>query len=712
MPRDYLVLRVAVPVPLPRWFDYLAPRVCPHPPQPGMRVKVPFGRSEAVGLIMELANQSALGEGRLKHALSLLDEQPLLDESLLGLLRWASAYYHHPIGEVVAAALPGHLRAGRAASLADPGDAQGRAIAKGSAPAKGSASVAGGTTPGMEEVESRREQRSRMPGATALDQGLLAAAPPALNAAQQQAVTEVAEAQGFQVLLLQGVTGSGKTEVYLRLIERVVARGAQVLVLAPEIGLTPQLLARFQQRFAVPIAVLHSALGERERTQNWLAARAGRAPIVLGTRSAVFTPLARPGLIIIDEEHDASFKQQDGFRYHARDVAILRAQRAGIPVLLGSATPAFESLYNVRQGRYRALSLPERAGGAAHPEMRLLDVRHQVLQGGMSAPLLDAVGEHLARGEQVLLFLNRRGFAPLLMCHACGWSAQCERCDARMVLYLDQARALHCQHCGAQRARPEQCAACQSAELRVLGYGTERVEQTLREHFPEAEVLRIDRDSTRRKGALNDLLARAQQGGAQILIGTQMLAKGHHLPNVTLAGILNVDQGLFGADFRAAERMAQLIVQVAGRAGRAHKPGRVLIQTHHPTHPLLTALIRDGYAAFAEVALTERKHAHLPPYSSLALLRAEAVNRAAPLEFLRAAQAAAEPLAGAAIQILGPVSAPMERRAGRYRAQLLVQAARRNELQRLLDAWMPLLETIKTARKVRWSLDVDPVEIL
>jgi len=584
--------------------------------------------------------------------------------------------YHHPIGEVIAAALPGLLRAGRPANT-------------------GARSASARPFPPLEE-----------------EMGMRAAPAPALNAAQAAAMTGVAQADGFQVFLLQGVTGSGKTEVYLRLIEQVAARGAQALVLAPEIGLTPQLLARFEQRFAASIALLHSGLTERERARNWLAARAGLAPIVLGTRSAVFAPLKNPGLIIIDEEHDASFKQQDGFRYHARDVAIVRAQRAGIPVLLGSATPSLESLYNVRQGRYRLLSLPERAGGAAHPQLQLLDVRGQSLQGGLSAPLLAAAGEHLARGEQVLLFLNRRGYAPLLMCHACGWSAQCERCDARMVLYLDRTRALHCQHCGAQRARPEQCAACHGGELRVLGYGTERVEQTLRQRFPDTEVLRIDRDSTRRKGALGELLTRAQSGRAQILIGTQMLAKGHHLPNVTLAGILNADQGLFGADFRAAERMAQLIVQVAGRAGRADKPGRVLIQTHHPAHPLLTALIRDGYAAFAEAALMEREHAHLPPCSHLALLRAEAVNRNAPLEFLHAAQTAAGPLAGNAIQLLGPVSAPMERRAGRYRAQLLLQAVRRADLQRLLDAWMPLLETIKTARKVRWSLDVDPVEML
>ncbi len=615
---------------------------------------------------------------RLKHVLSILDEQPLLSEELLTLLRWAAQYYHHPIGEVMAAALPGALRKGR---LLKTGEASG--------------------------VRRGAFSPAPPPSLRSLPHSSLS-----LNPAQQQAVEVITASRGFQVFLLEGVTGSGKTEVYLRLIEQVVGRHLQALVLVPEIGLTPQLLARFQQRFAVPIAVLHSALSERERAQNWLAAREGRASIVLGTRSAVFVPLARPGLIIIDEEHDASLKQQEGFRYHARDIAIMRARGVGIPVLLGSATPALESLYNVKQGRYQRLGLPERAGGAAHPVIHLVDVRHQPLQGGMSAPLLAAVGLHLARGEQVLLFLNRRGFAPLLMCHACGWNAQCERCDARLVLYLGETRTLHCQHCGAQRARPEHCPACQSTELRMLGYGTERVEQTLREQFPAAEVLRIDRDSTRRKGALDELLARAQSGRAQILIGTQMLAKGHHLPNVTLAGILNVDQGLFGADFRAAERMAQLIVQVAGRAGRAEKPGRVLIQTHHPTHPLLTALISQGYAAFAEAALGERKAAAFPPYGSLALLRAEAVSRAPPLDFLREAKQAAERAAAPGVDVLGPVSAPMERRAGRYRAQLLVQATRRNELQRLLDAWVPLLESLKTARKVRWSLDVDPLEIL
>jgi primosomal protein N' (replication factor Y) len=662
-----LVAHIAVPSPLRRSFDYLPPRGESAPLLPGCRVKVPFGRGETVGVVLAVASQSRIAKTRLKHVLEVLDTEPLLSAELLSLLEWASAYYHHPIGEVIAAALPVALRQGRVP----------RPRAEGDAPSASS---------------------------------LLTETPPTLHPAQAEAVQTVAAATGFQAFLLEGVTGSGKTEVYLRLIERVIAAGRQALVLAPEIALTPQLMARFTQRFSVPVALLHSGLSEGERLQAWRAARSGRAAIVIGTRSAVFTPLARPGLIVVDEEHDLSLKQQDGFRYHARDVAIMRAQRAAVPVLLGSATPSLESLHNVREGRYRHLLLPERAGRATAPRITVLDMRSTPAEGRVSRPLLAQMAATLQRAEQTLVFLNRRGYAPTLICNACHWVATCTRCDTRMVL-SQRGQRLACHHCGASRAADTVCPACSEASLYALGHGTERVEETLARHFPQAAVARMERDTTRAKGALHALIADVHSGRNQILVGTQMLAKGHHFPRVTLVGILDADQGLYGVDFRAPERMAQLIVQVMGRAGRGDTGGQVIIQTHHPDHPLLHVLLARGYSGFAEAALAERAEAALPPYSALVLLRAEAVDAQSPLAFLEAARAIAEEAGVAGVQLLGPVSAPMERRAGRTRAQLLLQASRRATLHRLLDHCLPQWEALKLARRVRWSLDVDPMEM-
>ncbi len=497
--------------------------------------------------------------------------------------------------------------------------------------------------------------------------------------------------------------------MYLQAITPLLETGRQVLVLVPEIGLTPQLVERFSTRFAADIAVLHSGLNDRERLDAWRAAASGQAGIVIGTRSAVFTPLVRPGLIIIDEEHDASLKQQDGFRYSARDLAVWRARQLDIPVVLGTATPSLESLFNVQQKRYQRLHLPERAGRAIAPPLKILDLRGQPMRSLLCASLLEAIRGHLDKQGQVLLFLNRRGFAPVLLCHRCGWMAECRRCDARMTLHRHSGE-LRCHHCGSQRRAETVCPTCDHDDLLAVGEGTERIEQALREAFPDETILRIDRDTTRRKGSLESALADAQSGKARILLGTQMLAKGHHFPHVTLAAILDADQGLFSADFRASERMAQLIVQVAGRAGRADKPGEVVIQTHYPEHPLLHRLIAGGYPAFSEAALHERQEALLPPFASLALLRAEATRADYPREFLQRARELAEPLRSQNVQLWGPVAAPMERRAGRYRAQLMVQASQRAELQHLLKHWVPQLEKEKTARKVRWSIDVDPVD--
>jgi primosomal protein N' (replication factor Y) len=531
-----------------------------------------------------------------------------------------------------------------------------------------------------------------------------------LNASQHTAVAAITAAHDrFQTFLLDGVTGSGKTEVYFQVIAAVLRAGRQALLLVPEIGLTPQMVERVRRRFACPLAVLHSGLSDGERLAAWLQARDGRAAIVIGTRSAVFTPLARPGIIIIDEEHDASYKQQEGFRYHARDVAVVRGQYLKVPVVLGSATPALESLHNCAQGRYEHLILPTRAGAAAPPTIRLVSLREQAAERGLSPLLAHAIEQHLARDNQVLLFLNRRGYAPTLLCHDCGWLAACARCDAHLIYHRGQ-HLLRCHHCDSQRAVPAGCPSCGSPDLRPLGQGTERVEEWLTERFPAVEIVRIDRDSTRRKGSLDALMQRVHDGRRQILLGTQMLTKGHHLPHVTLVGILDADQGLFGADFRAGERMGQLIIQVAGRAGRAEKPGEVLIQTHYPDHPQLAALLRHDYPGFARALLEERRAAGLPPSGCLALLRAESVQPHAPHAFLAAVQEGLDHATLAQVEALGPAPPPLERRAGRYRSQLLFHSARRAPLQRLLAALVTLLETLPQPGKVRWSLDVDPID--
>ncbi len=731
-----IILHVAIPAPLQGSFDYLAPaHVDARQVRIGTRVRVPFGRRQVVGIVIGTATESRIERRRLKAAREVLDDLPVVPADLLAVTRWASDYYHHPLGEVLATALPVMLRNGRAAQspplqhwrLTEAGRALGLTTLK-RAPRQAAlwtllhAHPAGLTA----EALAAHHPRWRQTLGPLIEQEwvemaelTLARASPRvaareptlqLNADQAEAVRTLTELPDqYQAHLLEGVTGSGKTEVYLRLIEQVVSRGRQALVLVPEIALTPQLVARFRARFDAPLAVLHSGLSDKERLQAWIMARDGTAPIVLGTRSAVFTPLKHPGAILIDEEHDGSFKQQDGFRYHARDVAVWRARHLHIPIVLGSATPSLESLHNVAQGRYRLLHLPERAGAAQAPTLRVLDVRKTPLTGNLSAPLLAAIGAHLHAGNQVLLFLNRRGFAPTLLCHDCGWVAKCRRCDAHLT-YHHGSRRLRCHHCGAEAPLDTSCPACNGDDLRPLGHGTERVETLLQERFPDYPVARIDRDSTRRKGALESLFDSALRGEYRILLGTQMLAKGHHLPGVTLAAILDADQGLFGVDFRGPERMAQLITQVAGRAGRGDKPGEVIIQTHHPDHPLLHVLLTRGYREFAAAALAERHEAQFPPYAHLALLRAEATGRDEPGRFLSAAAQAAP--AGASVELLGPVPAPMEKRAGRYRAQLLIQAASRAPLHRFLETWLPALAALPLARKVRWSIDVDPMEML
>ncbi len=686
-----------------------------------------------IGVLIGTSNKSDVARGRLKRVAAVLDTQPLLPASLIKLLQWAAHYYHHPFGEVVHAAMPVLLRAGRPAIATGeriwritPAGAQADLDQLTRAPAQRRVLEALRRAPGLRDQDFEAISRSWRQALKTLSARNFVIAeqldclatvstpfetPHTLTDAQQRAADAISVADGYHCFLLHGVTGSGKTEVYLRAIQRALAQERQVLVLVPEIGLTPQLVARFRRRFAAPIAVLHSGLNEQERLCAWLMARSGDAAIVLGTRSAVFVPLANPGLIIVDEEHDASFKQHEGFRYHARDVAIMRASREGIPIVLGSATPALESLKHAREGHYTLLDLPQRTGSARMPEVRLLDMRRLKPDQGLSHPLRQAIAERLARAEQVLLFLNRRGFAPVWMCYACGWTAPCERCDARLSFHKRSGR-LHCHHCSAEHALIEQCPSCHGSELHALGEGTERVEAALEKYFPDARIERIDRDSTRRKGSLEAKLERVQSGAANLLIGTQMLSKGHDFPNVTLVGVLNADHGLYNADFRSPERLFQQIMQVSGRAGRADKPGEVLIQTWHPEHPIFAALARHDFHGFADYALAERSATRYPPYSHLALLRAETAKPGLALSFLAEAHAAALKLnRDRTLEVMDPSPAPMERRAGRFRAQLLVQSLERKRLHLFLEAWVAQLIESKLAKRVRWSLDVDPVDL-
>jgi primosomal protein N' (replication factor Y) (superfamily II helicase) len=726
-------LEIAIDTPLRRVFDYGCPddaRVAP-----GMRVRVPFGRRQTIGIVMKVKANSDVPPAKLKSITAILDDEPLFDSVLFNLLTWSSDYYRHPIGEVLAAALPVSLRSG--APLIDTIE-QWRLTPLGKSEwtslptrnkrlrALASAIAQEASNETLAEISSWRAALKDLQSRGWVECTQVAVDQPSaqrqraqpslsLNDAQRIAVEKIRAAcaqdlpNRFRTLLLHGVTGSGKTEVYLQAIETVIAAGKQALVLVPEIALTPQLVARFQERFNVPMAVLHSAVNESERLATWRAARNGTAPIVIGTRSAIFAPLKTPGILIVDEEHDSSYKQQEGFRYSARDLAIVRAQRHSIPVVLGSATPSLESLARVKKQPDDLLALPTRAGNAQPARVRVVDLRKHAHTDGIAGPTMLTIKQHLDDGGQVLLYLNRRGFAPVLFCPACGWSAACRRCDARMTVHQKENK-LTCHHCGLDSAIPELCASC-NAPAKPIGQGTERIEGTVARLFPGVTVARIDRDNIRRKGELEATLETIHSGAVRILVGTQMLTKGHHFPNVTLVVVLNADQGLFGTDFRAAERLAQNIVQVAGRAGRAERIGEVLIQTEYPEHPLLMSLLEGGYSAFADSALRERESAHLPPYARLALLRADANTLSASMNFLHEACEHAKSLRPTALRILGPVAAPMARKAGRYRGQLLFVAPTHTPLQKLLARLLPLLEASPQTKRVRWSIDVDPVEL-
>lgn len=733
-------LRLALPSPLRRLFDYLPAKGLDIALlKAGIRVKVPFANRVLIGVLIAVVEETNVPVEKLKPILEVIDDAPIISPMLLSFCQWTANYYQHSLGDTLSWALPNLLRQGkypddnkelywRVSQNASLDDVRLNRATKQKKTLRIVMQHPHGLSQGLLQdleiqtdtlrrlqekglVYSELRERKHTPhqGSWLIEPELLA------NEEQEKAIQTVSGSlDHFQTFLLYGVTGSGKTEVYFQLIHQVLQAGKQSLVLIPEINLSPQTLYRFEKRFNAKIAVIHSNLTDKERLNAWQKAKEGTVDIVIGTRSAIFTPMANLGLIIVDEEHDSSYKQQDGLRYHARDLAVVRGRMENTPVVLCSATPSFESLYNVEQKRYHWLSLTERAGSAEKPKILCLDVRAQTMDAGISSQLQHLITQTLNAGQQVLIFINRRGFAPTLICHDCGWICHCPHCDARMTFHLKD-HVLRCHHCDYQMQPPLTCPHCQHVNLKPIGVGTERTEERLNVLFKDWPVWRIDRDTTSRKQAMQEIVETVRSGRPGVLVGTQMLAKGHHFPNVTLVAILDVDGGLFSADFKACEKTAQLIVQVAGRSGRAEHKGKVLIQTHLPDHPLIIELIDKGYLAFAQQNLQERKEANLPPYSYFALLRAEAYKKELLDTFLIKAHAQAGLLViqfpDNVFEIFEPVPAPMERKAGRFRAQLLVQSNMRPMLHQFLSQWIQSLEEMPKMSQIRWSIDVDPVDL-
>lgn len=728
------ILEIALATPLYRVFDYLPPKgLSGSDLQPGIRLQVPFGRRQAIGVLVAIKNDSELPRQKLRAAAAVLDTEPVLSPPLIELCRWAAAYYIYPLGEALLFALPPPLRKGKPVAaktrrgwrlsprgLGLAADAfkraprqqqvldhllQAQAVFPPQLEALGLSREAVRSLQKKEWLEQFDAQAGDELGSATIMPG------PQLSGEQSRAVAAIAEGLGrFHPCLLNGITGSGKTEVYLGAIEMALQRGAQALVLVPEIGLTPQTLARFEQRFPGAVVAMHSAIADGGRLDAWRASREGSAHIVIGTRSAIFAPFKALGLIIVDEEHDTSYKQQEGFRFSARDVAVKRAQLEAIPVIMGSATASAESLYNASQGRYTALALHKRAGNAQPPSYQLVDLRGQELQEGFSAEALLAMEQSISQRSQVLVYLNRRGYAPALICHSCGWVAACPHCDARMVVHRG-ARQLKCHHCEAQSPLPQRCLACDGSQLVGVGQGTERSEAFLQSRFPGTPVLRIDRDTTRNKGSMDQMLAQIHGGDAAILVGTQMLAKGHHFPQVTLVTVLDADAGLCSSDFRGPERTAQVLMQVAGRAGRAERPGRVLIQSHQPEHPLLLGLVQDNYAQLSEQIIAERRALQLPPFGFLGAIRSDAAEANSAEQLLQQLRQFLGAEAGGP-SCIGPLPPPIARRAGRYRSQLLFKHHQRGPLHTTLMRAMEWLQANANPHKLRWSIDIDPQDFI
>ena len=738
------ICRIALAIPLHKQFDYLLPDyLLKTDPDNlvGCRVRVPFGgKRQLIGVICEVNPKCDYAIDKLKKISQLIDQAPLLDKNIWSLLRWAAFYYQHAFGDVFQQALPNLLRQGKEAvfkgnehwqltandfNLEDFKRAQKQQSAlqrlSESSLSNQQLSAQGISRPTLKALQEKGviESFDKQPISNLnwLADFEESAQKPHLTAEQAIAISCVnQQADAFNCFLLEGITGSGKTEVYLNIIKPILLAGKQALVIVPEIGLTPQTIKRFQARFNVPVYLKHSGLNPREQLDTWLHAKQGSGAIIIGTRSSIFCDFKNLGLIILDEEHDASFKQQDGFRYHARDFAIKRAALQKIPILLGSATPSLETLNNALQGKYQHLHLTERAGNAKPPSNSLINLAGLPLKSGLSPQLIELMKKHLDKNNQVILFLNRRGYAPVLMCHECGWLVKCGRCDA-FYTYHKSANYLHCHHCASTLPVPDQCADCGSTQLSSTGVGTEQLEETLNGLFPDHPTVRIDRDNTRKKESFNQYLTDINSGKYKILLGTQMLAKGHHFPDVTLVALIDVDGALFCNDYRASERLAQLFTQVSGRAGRAEKKGQVVLQTHHPEHSLLQDLINNGYYEFSRNALHERKLAQLPPSTYQALLRAESDNATLAENFLSLCQQILKKICVNnncldKLLILGPIPASMERRAGKYRFQLLLQSEQRALITQTLHRALQAFDNLPEGRKVRWSIDVDPIDFV
>lgn len=728
-------LHVALPVPIRSVFDYQAPNPNPDSIIPGSRVKVSFGNRELIGIVVSISTDTDTEKQKIKTIKSALDPEGNLPEELLSLCQWLSSYYMHPIGEVLFAATPPYLRSENVLPKAQHwvhttegkglnSDALKRSpkqqaihqhlLAQGSF-CKTEAKhlcFSNSAIKALSEKEliQKIDKPSPQSSAPSTTIQILNEAHKTLNAEQSNAIDAISF-HNFSSSLLHGITGSGKTEVYLQLAARALQAGKQALILIPEIGLSPQTVTRFRQRFAANIVELHSGISDLQRTQNWLQAKIGQAQIVIGTRLAALSAFNDLGLIIVDEEHDSAYKQQDSIRYSARDLSIYRAKSLNIPIILGSATPSLETLRQALHGNYQHLVLRNRATAIAPPKLELLDMRQQAVTAGLSAQAVHELKTTLSAGKQVLIFLNRRGFAAAQMCHACGWISECHRCSATMTLHSRPSR-LHCHHCDHKHSAHKYCPNCGNNELIGRGLGTEQIEQALNHIAGEFPVIRIDRDSTRSKKALNEALKQINEGSAGILVGTQMLAKGHHFANLELVIVVDSDQGLVHADYRAMEKMGQLLMQVAGRAGREHKQGKVLLQTHRPDHPLLQLLISRGYTQFAKQILYERETHRLPPYWYSAILRAESKRAENAIGLLQLAKQAIQAHfpPSSNYTLIGPVPCNIEKIQDRYRYQITINSVERKILRQLVASALQGMETSALSKRVRWGLDIDPIE--
>ena len=738
MSNTYQYLSVALPVPLRRTFDYRQSNngSTPENSDPlipmGARVEVSFGHQTMIGVVMSHHDTPSISPANIKPINRVIDPSPCMPAHLLNLCNWAANYYQHPIGEAVFSALPPSLRQGKEQTkkVIWQHTTEGKGLDENAlkrspkqqaihqylcqhkqldAPRKKELGFSNQTLKALIEKGLVEESKvDILQTQDSLPQQLLSESAKTLNHEQQQAISAL-KYHEFNCYLLDGVTGSGKTEIYLQAIHRVLEAGNSALILVPEIGLTHQTIKRLAQRFNLPVTELHSNVSDKQRTENWLNAKAGKAKIIVGTRLAALTPVPKLGLIIIDEEHDQSYKQQDSMRYSARDLSIVRAKDEGIPIILGSATPSLETLFNAHNGRFKHLKLTQRAGGAARPQLKLIDLRKKKLFAGIERESLDAIKTTLDKKEQVLIFLNRRGYAPVVECHSCGWIANCRSCSGTMTVHRHPPH-LHCHHCDRQEATPRQCPSCNNYELITQGIGTEQTEAFLESTFPETPVYRFDRDTTKGQKKLSEKLARANEGAPCILLGTQMIAKGHHFPNLTLVVILDTDQGLFSSDFRGAERMGQLITQVSGRAGRESIPGTVLLQTRNPTHPLIKLITQERYSEYSKALLNERSFSQTSPFWHMAIFRAESKRPENATDFLRMVKNILSKIEAPSpnFQYLGPLPDRIEKMNDRFRFVIQIKSSNRQLLQHVLKEGINEIDQQALAKRTRWSIDVDP----